>query len=456
MTASSTITESLAARVSGEVLSGDDPRLDDEVPCLNPLFVHSPDAVVLASSEEDVAATVAFAAENGLPVRVQATGHGASGPITDGILISTKALDDIVIDLASRSALIGAGARWEPIVQHAAEHGLAPVTGSSTRVGAVGYTLGGGLGPLARSHGFTSDWVREFRVVTADGDIVVANADEHPDLFWALRGGKGGLGIVTRMTLELQELPTLYAGSLVFDTPHIERALRAWVDWMPTADPRVTTSAAIVSMPPFDEVPEPLRGRTVMMLRFAYPGDSAEGERLAADVRAFAPALIDSIAELPCTSMAMIHNDPEGRLPSKEAGALLRPVDQRFVDAFLAEVGPESSSPFMMRELRHLGNATATDVPEGSAVGGRNAAVSLFAISAMPDLFPMVPAAAESMRSALAEWVLPEIAINFSGALTPAEFRTAWPPEVFDRLSEVRRTYDPRGVFAYVPEPDPV
>ena len=235
----------LRERVQGTVYVRGDAGLAAEVACFNPAIRHDPDVVVAVVSEGDVAEAVRFARDHDLPVRVQATGHGSESAIVGGLIVSTRALDSIVVDAAARLVRLGAGVRWAPVIQEAAEHGLAPITGSSTSVGAVGYTLGGGLGPLARTHGFTADWVRGFRVVTAQGDIVTADADSHPELFWALRGGKGGLAVVTEMTLEVVPLTTLYAGSVFFEGDAIEPAFRAWVDWAAGLGEEATTSVVL-------------------------------------------------------------------------------------------------------------------------------------------------------------------------------------------------------------------
>ena len=222
----------LRAAVTGPVLTQSDPGFSEEVTGWLLNFSHTPDVVVGVASVEDVAAAVAFANEHDLPVHVQGTGHGADAAITDGMLITTKRLDTIEIDARARLATIGAGLEWARVVAATAPLGLAPITGSSGTVGAVGFLLGGGLGPLVRSHGFGSDWVREFQVVTGSGEVELANTDENRDLFWALRGGKGGLGIVTRVTVELVPLSTIYGGSLTFDAPDIDAALRAWIEYI--------------------------------------------------------------------------------------------------------------------------------------------------------------------------------------------------------------------------------
>ncbi|WP_340698240.1 FAD-binding oxidoreductase [Cellulosimicrobium funkei] len=459
MTASTTLSPTdvaaLRDRVTGRVLARGDlpdggPTAAEAVAAHSTLVAHDPDVAVLAETEADVVEAVRFAAHHGLPVRSHATGHGESSPITDGVVLGTSGLAGVEVDPASRVARVGAGTRWNAVVDAAAEHGLAPVTGSSTSVGVVGYTLGGGYGPLTRSHGLTSDRVRGFRVVLADGSVVEAGPDTEPDLFWALRGGKGGLGVVTRLDLELVPLRMLYAGSLTFDAPHVEDVLRGWAAWTATAPDDVTTSVAVLALPDLPFVPEHLRGRTVLALRFAYPGDPAEGERLAAPLRALAPALADTVGELPVTAVATIHADPEDAGPSWVYGAGLREVDGEFLDRFLAELGPGSASPFVAAELRHVGGAGARDVEGGSAAGGRTAGFLLSLVGVNPPRLPDMVAAAASFAQWSQPWAATETNINFlPGPWTDDALARAWSPETAARLASVRSAYDPTGLFAW-------
>ena len=217
----------LAPLVTGPVLTPDEEGFADEVVPHNRAVVNSPDVVVGATSTQDVVAAVRWAAEQGVPLTVLATGHGATTPVTSGVLLTTRRLGGVDVDPDTRVATIGAGARWTDVVPVADAHGLTPVAGSSTHVGVVGYLLGGGIGPFARSHGYSSDRLESLTVVTGTGDVVEASADEHPDLFWALRGGKVGLGVVTQVRLRLVALPELYAGSLyVRRRAHRDRAAR--------------------------------------------------------------------------------------------------------------------------------------------------------------------------------------------------------------------------------------
>jgi len=442
----------LRARVAGPVLLPGDEGFADEVSGFNAAHQHAPDVAIAVTSDGDVQEAVRFAAEHGLPVRIQSTGHGSLRPILGGMLISTTRLRELSIDPESRLATIGAGVCWQEVLDRAAEHGLTAITGSSPTVGAVGLCLGGGIGPLGRSHGYSSDYVRGFTVVTADGERVEANAGEHSELFWALRGGKVGLGVVTRMTLELVPLASVCAGALYFDTPYIEQVLRGWIDWTATAPAEVTTSVAIMNLPDMEMLPPPLRGRHTICLRFAYPGDAAEGARLAEPLRALAPALLDSIDTLPTAAVGAIHSDPPGPLPVWDTGRLLHSVDQDFATAVLDRVGPGSRLPLLLTEIRHWGGALKTDVAGGSATGGRLCDFTFYIVGApAPQLFETVlPAVAAELFAAVEPWVSEHSYVNFLGCHDADEaILNAWPPGIRERLTAARQHYDPAGLFAY-------
>jgi FAD/FMN-containing dehydrogenase len=442
---SSTFADKLSGRVFGPGEAGYAP----EVAGFNTAVVHTPDLVVAAATAADVVEAVRFARAHGQRVAVQSTGHGAHTAIASGLFISTRRLDSVTIDTRTRTATIGAGARWAPVVAAAAAHGLAPVTGSSANVGVVGYILGGGLGPLARSHGFSSDYLLGLSVVTGAGDLIEASTETHPDLFWALRGGKVGLGIVTEVRLRLVPLSKLYGGSLFFEEVHIEAALRAWVAWTEHADPLVTTSIAIFRFPPLDFIPAPLRGRRLLSLRFAYPGATEEGVRLAAPLRAAAPVYLDGLAELPAAEIARIHNDPSDPGPSWVSGALLTHVDQQCASVLLGHFGAGTDSPFLAAEVRHLGGATARDVEGGSAVGGRRSAFTLGLIGVNPENFQSeLPAVEARIIESLRPWLSSESNVNFAAHPRSARHATpAWPADTLARLAQVRRKYDPDAVF---------
>lgn len=445
--------DDLRSAVSGPVLEPGESGYDDEVAAFNLAVTIRPDIVVGATDEADVVAAVRYAAEHRLPVHIQATGHGAHLPIDGGLLIATKRMDAVSIDPQTRRATIGAGARWAPVVAAAAPLGLAPITGSSPSVGVVGYLLGGGLGPFARSHGFSSDYVRGLRLVTPAGDAIAVSATEHPELFWALRGGKGGFGVVTEVTIELVPMPELYAGSLAFEGDAIEPAYRAWADYTASADDAVTTSVSLVHFPPLDVVPEIFRGKDILMVRFAYPGDAARGAELAAALRAAAPVYVDQVGPMPLADVGLIHNDPAEPVPSWSRGTLLKGIDQDFVTAVLKNTG--HGAPFIACEVRHLGSRTAVDADPVSAVGGREGKYAFFVIGVPdPSLFAVVlPGAAEGVFAAIAPWIADETTINWAGGPESPDFAKAWPAATATRLVALREAGDPHGIFAYRPVP---
>jgi FAD/FMN-containing dehydrogenase len=444
----------LAARISGVVLEPDDPGFAEEVAGFNLAIRHRPAVVVGAASQADIVEAVRFAAAQGLAVRVVATGHGDHAPVSDGVLITTRRLDAVTVDPSARVATIQAGAQWAAVIAAAAPHGLAPITGSATSVGAVGYLLGGGLGPLARSHGFSSDYLLGATVVTADGEVVDASSDGDAELYWGLRGGKGGLGVVTEVRVRLVPLESLYAGSLTFDSPHVESALRGWIDWTAGAPDDVTTSAFLVRFPDLEFLPPHLRGRFLLNVRFAFAGPAEAGERLAAPLRALAPVDADALGPMALGDVAQIHADPTDPVPSWGWGTLLTGLDQDFATVLTTQFHPASPLPFLGIEVRHLGGATRTDVVGGSAAGGRGAEFALHALGAPdPALHAEVlPRAAAGFAEAIRPWIAERTNIHFiSHVPTAAEFAAAWSDETFARLRDLRRRVDPTGVFVYGP-----
>ncbi len=434
--------------VSCPVFTPEHPEYSAEIAGFNTAVTHRPELVVAARSAEDVAATVRFAREHGKRLYVQATGHGAHRPIEGGVLISTRAMRQVTIDAESLSARVGAGTRWDAVVAAAAEHGLIPITGSSVTVGVVGYLLGGGVGPLARSHGFSSDYLVGAQVVTGSGTVREAGVEQDADLLWALRGGKLGLGVVTELRLRLVPLCTLYAGTLFFEEVNIASAFRAWIAWTATAPPSVTTSAAIVRFPPLEAIPPPLRGRRLLALRFAYPGSTGEGVQLAAPLRAFAPVYLDALGELPAQHVDRIHNDPKEPGPASTAGMLLDRVDQELANVLLGHFGAGTEPPFVAVEVRQLGEATRRDVPGGSAVGGRSAGFTLAMIAVDPALFATeVPRAVERVKASVQRFISAETNANIAEP-SARGLAHAWPAQTRARLAELRRRYDPDAVFS--------
>jgi FAD/FMN-containing dehydrogenase len=434
--------------VAGPVLLPGDADTAAETAAFNAAAHHRPDVVVGATSTADVAAAVAWAARHGLSVAVQATGHGAEAAVDGGVLITTSRLAGVSVDPVARTARIGAGARWSAVVSAAAPHGLSPLSGSSPSVGAVGYVLGGGLPILGRAFGYGADLVRSFEVVTADGRVLQVDSGSEPDLFWALRGGRGAFGVVTEMTVELLPLTTIYGGTILYPGESAAAVLHAWRTWTADLPDRTCTSVAVYRFPDAPFVPAPVRGRCVVALRVAHVGTTQEGERLLAPMRAAAPSIEDAVAELPYTETASIHRDPVDPVPATHRGTALAALPAEAVDALLAVAGPSADLPLVMVELRHLGGALSRPPRVPNAVPAREAAYQLMTLGVLaPPVAGLVPGAAERVHDAVAAWRSRGCLLTFLGGADAQSVARVWPDEVYARLQAVKAAYDPDEVF---------
>ncbi|GAB2478151.1 FAD-binding oxidoreductase [Jatrophihabitans fulvus] len=438
----------LATGVTGRVLvPGDEGYAEVALP-FNVAAASTPVALVEATGAADVAITMRFARDHGVEVAVQATGHGATPLTRPTLLVHTGRMNSVTIDPEARTARVGAGVRWQQVLDAAAVHGLAPLAGSSPLVGVVGYTTGGGVSPVGRTFGFAADHVRSLDVVTGDGEIRHASPLENPDLFWALRGGKGAAGIVTAMEFDLFPVASIHGGSLHFAAEHVPAVVRAWRAWCRDLPEQASTSIAVMRMPDLPFVPAPLAGRTTVAVRFAYVGDAAEGERVLAPMRRIAPVVFGEIGELPFAALAAVHKDPVDPMPVHERGRLLRDLDDAAIDVFLDRVGPHATTPLAMVELRLLGGAFARSPRHANAVSHRDAAFSLLAIGVLaPPIAEATVADADALTAAMQPWSVGGLA-NFGGVTEAGRPELTWDPATLERLRAIAAVHDPAGVLS--------
>jgi FAD/FMN-containing dehydrogenase len=325
----------LRDRVAGEVIAPGDAGYDDGRAAFNVAFEHRPALVVMAEGAADVVAAVRFAAGHGLDLAVQATGHGVVLPADDALLINTARMTGVTVDPEARTARIEAGTRWGEVLAATQTHGLAPLLGSSPTVGAVGYTLGGGLGWLARKYGLAADSAVSFEVVTAEGEQLTASAEENTELFWGLRGGGGGLAIVTAMTVRLFPVEMVYGGGLIYPGEMAADVMRRWRDWLPSLPEEMTSSVKIMNFPDMEIAPPPLRGKTVVMVLGAYCGALDEGKALVDQWREWQAPMMDMFGPMPFAEVAHISNDPTDPMPAYVTGAWLRELSDAAIDAIV-------------------------------------------------------------------------------------------------------------------------
>ncbi|MCI3269626.1 FAD-binding oxidoreductase [Streptomyces cylindrosporus] len=425
------------------VLRPGDPGYDDELAGFQTGFARRPDVVFAAASAEDVVAAVRYAAERGLPVGVQATGHGLPGAFPGGVLVTTRRMDRVSVAPGARTVRVQAGVRWGQVVAAAEPYGLAPLNGSAPGVGAVSYTLSGGLGILAREFGYAADHVRSLDVVTADGVLRHVTRDSAPDLYWALLGGGHNLGVVTELEIDLVPVRTLYGGSVAFDGRETDPAalLRAYEEWTRTVPDGLTSSFAAVPYPDLPALPPQLRGRYVVSVRVAYTG--TDGPEITAPLRELGPVLADSLREMPYAESHTIHSDPDFPHAYYGDSAVLSELDVVRAGELLARVGPDSGGPMCVVQVNHLGGALARPAPNSVPYREGRFLVRLLAAGDREEARALLDPA----FTLLADLTLGR-ALNFAfGAGDRAE--GLYDGETLKRLAGLKSSYDPANLFRH-------
>jgi hypothetical protein len=431
--------------IAGRVATPSDPDWDEARLGWNLAADQRPEAVAFAESAEDVAKIVRFAADNGLRVAGQGTGHGAValGPLDGTILLKTERMRGIEVDPDAQTARTEAGALVLELSQAAQAHGLSSMPGSSPDVGVTGFTLGGGLSWLGRRYGFACNRVRAIELVTADGEARTVDAENEPDLFWALRGGGGGYAIVTALQLNLVPISEIYAGALLFPAELGADAVRAYRDWAAGVSDDVTSVVRFITPPPIPDVPEPIRGRPLLTIDGACIGSEAEGEATVAPLRELGETIMDTWGQIPAEGLCRIHMDPETPVPGLGHHALLRELPDEAIEAFAGVAGPGSNSSLLLTELRHLGGALSHPDAQGGALSHLDASFALFGVGMLmaPEMGEAIDAHLDRVAEEMQPWAAEGGYFNF--AERPCDADAILPPEVCARLTEVKRRYDP-------------
>ena len=444
--------DELRSQVHGPVYAAGDDGLAAEVATWNVAIQHTPAVAVGATCAEDVSAAVSWAVAHDLHVAVQATGHGPVRNAAGSLMITTRRMQGLAVDPERRVARVEAGVKWKRVLEATADHGLTGLCGSTSDVGVVGYTLGGGVGSLSRRFGFAADHVQAVEIVTADGRLRRLTAHDEPELFWAVRGGKGNFGIVTALEIDLVPVDSLYAGGIFFTADDAPALLHRFRQWAPTLPEEVGTSIAVMRMPPLEELPPPLRGQTVVHLRYSYSGtDHAEAERLLSPMKVLGTIVMGYVGPIRTDEMDSIHMDPVDPMPAWEKGMLLRELTAESVDALLATAGPQLDVPLIMAEIRLMGGALSRQPRVPNAVAGRSGAFAVEVIGpGIPQLAQVVPMIGRGILGALEPWKAPESMINFLGEISgPEEVAATYRPETFQRLRAVKDQVDPDGIFSF-------
>jgi hypothetical protein len=439
----------LRTEMAGEVFTAADSEWDAARLAWNLLADQRPAMVSIARDAADVAATVRYARASGLRVAPQTTGHGACSleDLDDTILLRTGALTGVEIDPVARVARVGAGVLWREVVDAAAASGLVALHGSSPTVGVAGYTLGGGLSWLARREGMAAHHVRSFQVVTADGELQQVDAENEPDLFWALRGGGGGQAIVTAIEFELFPLSTVFAGSMLWPMAEAERILHGYREWVQGTPETVTSTAKLTRFPDLPMVPDPMRGRELIGVSLAFCGEEAEGHALVRPLLEIGTPYMQHLGMIPGAALADLAGDPAGPVPGLGDGLMIEDFSAAACDALLELAGPGVVTPLLGVQIRQLGGAVRRPPANAGAVGSLDGDVLVMGVGMCP-----VPPAAAAVRAALGamrDRLAPHASDRCFLSFNEHDRRLAasFSGPVAARLRDVTRAYDPHGVI---------
>jgi dienelactone hydrolase len=434
--------------IGGDVYGPGDPDWDSARSAWNLAVVQDPELVAMPVDADDVARLVSAAAETGLRVSVQGTGHNAAAyeDLDRTLLIRTNRMRAVEVDPVTHVARVEAGALWADVAVPAAAQGLAALQGSSHDVGAVGYSLGGGVSFLARKHGLASERVRAIEIVTADGTLRRADAERDPDLFWALRGGGGNFGVVTAIEIELLEIEQLYAGALFFPFERAREVLQAWREWADGVPEEMTSVGRLLQFPPLPDIPEPMRGNSFAVVEAFFLGSEEEGGELLAPLRELGPDM-DTVAMIGFEELLQVHMDPPEPVPYLSDHQMLTHLDRDAVDRLVDVAGPGSGSSLLGFELRHVGGALSRR-PEGAgALGALEGEFMTFGVGmvAGPEAVPGLQESLARAREALAPLDSGAPYLNFAEHSVAPE--TIYGRERLERLREVKQRYDAADLF---------
>ncbi|GBQ03560.1 FAD-binding protein [Streptomyces spongiicola] len=434
----------LRALVSGRVLVPGDADYEEARTVYLGGMDQRPAVIVQPADAGDVARVVALAREDELPLAVKGGGHSMFCLNDGGIVLDTSSLRDLDIDPETRTAWAGAGLNAGEYSKAAAEHGLVTGFGDTGSVGIGGITVGGGIGYLVRKYGLTVDDVLAAEVVTADGRLLQVDAEHEPDLFWAIRGGGGNFGVVTRLNFRLHELGTVTGGLLLL--PATPEVVAGFVEAAENAPEELSTIANVMPSPPMPFVPEELHGTPIVLAILVYAGEGEAAEAALAPFRGLAAPIADMIQAMPFPGV--YPPEEEGFHPVAAARSLF--TDSFGVDdaKLVLEQIASSSAAMPAVQLRVLGGAMARVPADATAFAHRDRKI-LINVAAMyqePEEAELHTRWADELTAALQKGV-PGVYVNFLAEDSEARIREAYPAGTWERLRAVKRAYDPTNLF---------
>ncbi|MBK8902664.1 MAG: FAD-binding oxidoreductase [Anaerolineaceae bacterium] len=435
----------LRAALNGRIIMPEDAEYNRARTLFYGGFDHRPSAIVRAADAADVACVVSYARETGLDLAVRSGGHSLAGhSVSDGgITLDLSAMKGMDIDVDGRTAWAEAGLTAGEYTAAVGAHGLATGFGDTGSVGIGGITLSGGVGFLVRKYGLTIDALLAAEIVTADGQLRHVDAKTHPDLFWAIRGGGGNFGVVTRFQYRLHEVDRVIGGMLIL--PATPEVITRFIAEAEAAPEELSIIAAVMTAPPMPFLPAELHGQLVFLMMPVYTGDMTAGEQAIAPFRALAAPTVDMIRPLPYPEIY----PPEEEYHPVAAGHTM------FVDAIdhqaaqtIIDYLQDSTAVMRVTQLRVLGGAMARVPVEATAFAHRQRRimVNVAALYERPEEAAQHQAWVTELAAALNQGQ-PGAYVGFIGAEGEARVREAYPGSTWDRLVAIKRRYDPTNLF---------
>jgi FAD/FMN-containing dehydrogenase len=445
--------DELAAGLLGELIRPEDPAYDEARTLWNGAIDKRPVGIARVAGVADVQAALAFARSRGLPVAVRGGGHGVAGlaSVDGGLVIDLAGLRAVSVDPAARTARVEAGARLGDVDRATQEYGLAVPAGQISDTGVAGLTLGGGTGWLMRKHGLTIDNLLAVDLVAADGRALRASADEHPDLFWGVRGGGGNFGVVTAFEFRLHPVgPVVVAGSLLYTLDKAADALRQYHAFMETAPDELTAFAVLMTVPPAPPFPAHLHGRPALAIDVCYAGPIEEGLAAVTPLRAASAPDLDLVGPLPyVVRQTMLDGTAPRGFHHYYKGDYLHALDDRVIAAIL-EAFARVPNPFCMVHLARMGGAVGRVAEGATAFSGRDASYLVWTFGTAPPTGGMEATRAwvRDLAAALAPSATGGVYVNVIDRDEGRErVRAAYGAAKYARLAALKAAYDPENVF---------
>ncbi len=440
----------IRSRLAGELITAADAGYDDARRTQSIEVDRRPLAIVRAATVRDVAAAVDFARERGLPLAVRGGGHSIAGHsmVDDAIVVDLSRMKRVLVDPVARTARVQGGATSADLAGPAAEHNLALSTGDTASVGIGGLTTGGGIGFMVRKYGLAIDNLLAAEVVTANGEIVTADATSHPDLFWAIRGGGGNVGIVTEFIFRLAPVGQVLGGMLAL--PATPATIRGYLEASVAAPDDLTTIANLMPAPPLPFVPQEFIGKPVLVILVTWTGAIEAGQAALAPFRALAEPVADLVGPMPYPEMYRLTEQQSGPHSAAVRMMFADELSDETIDAALTAIAT-TDSPFSVFQVRGLGGAMARVDPAATAFAHRERRYFVAILRAWFD-----PAEDATPHQAWAESLWRAIRhdgegvyVNFLGEEGEARVREAYPGDTYDRLAAVKAAYDSENLFRY-------